>query len=533
MLLRKLLDAPRLDAELPTEVRSALVHALYAPFSSLVVGAISCSVIGLIASYRAEDLWLTVCSLAICLVGAGRVASARAYRHARLDDVDAVLRWERIYRWGAALFSGLLGALAVIALARSNDLAVHLITATTATGYAAGITGRNAGRPFIALSQVALAVLPLATALMLHGDLAHFSLGFIMLLFVYGMTDITLSVRDIVVQALVSTRENAALAKRYEDQAKRFDSALNNMSHGLCMFDREQKLLVWNKRFLELSGLPDSAVVPGARARELLRRSIGVQNHTGSAAHQARLEVDEQLLRGSGSGQMLTTTADERTLALSRRFMADGGSVIIFEDVTERAKAEARIARLARYDELTGLPNRMTLRERIGNALDSVERDHGCLGMHLIDLDYFKAVNDTLGHPVGDRLLQQVAERLQRTVNELILVARFGGDEFVVLQYPLADRSAGGGSCPRHRRDAQGFVRGRRAQDRDRRLGRHRACASRWDRCRRAFEASRHGALRGQGRRAQRLPLLRDGDGRGSAGAPRARPRPARRLGAR
>jgi diguanylate cyclase (GGDEF)-like protein len=442
MLLRKLLDAPRLDAELPLEVRQALVHALYAPFSSLVVGAVSGGVIGLIASYRAGDLWLTLCSLALCLVGAGRVFAARAYlAGSPPQSRDAILRWERIYQIGAGGFSGLLGALACLALARSSDLAVHLITATTATGYAAGITGRNAGRPFIALSQVALAVLPLATSLMLHGDVAHFTLGLVMLLFIYGMTDITLSVRDIVVQALVSTRENQALAKRYEDQAKRFDSALNNMSHGLCMFDRDQKLLVWNKRFLELSGLPDAAVVPGARARELLRRSIGVHGREGSAARQARLEVDEQLLRVSGSGQMLTTTADQRTLALSRRMMADGGSVIIFEDVTERAKAEARIARLARYDELTGLPNRMTLRERIAKALDSVQRREGRLAMHLIDLDYFKEVNDTLGHPVGDRLLQQVAERLQTMVSESVLVARFGGDEFVVLQFPLPERT--------------------------------------------------------------------------------------------
>jgi diguanylate cyclase (GGDEF)-like protein len=432
MLLRKLIELRKLDHELPVEVKKALVDQLYGPFRSLVVGAVSGSLIAVAVAYRAEDFWLTLTAVLLTLVGAGRIVSARLY-FVRTDPgaLATVRRWERIYAIGAALFAGLLGLLAFLAQFRSNDLAAHLVTATTAAGYAAGITGRNAGRPYIALSQVVLAMVPLAVALMISHDSLHYGLGFVILLFTYAMTDITLAAHDTFVQALVSTRENAALAARYAKQAALFDSALNNMSHGLCMFDRDNKLLVWNERFLELSGLPPACVVPGARARDLLRRSVTVGNYHGTSARRfgTRSELPVQAVR-----QMLARTADNRTISLSRRLMEDGGSVIIFEDITERRETEAQIARLATFDVLTGLPNRATLRERLGKALEGVTHHGSSFALHLVDLDSFKEVNDTLGHPVGDQLLQQVAERLRALVPDPDFVARFGGDEFVIVQ---------------------------------------------------------------------------------------------------
>jgi diguanylate cyclase (GGDEF)-like protein len=203
------------------------------------------------------------------------------------------------------------------------------------------------------------------------------------------------------------------------------------------MFDRQNKLLVWNERFLELSGLPPGAVIPGARARDLLRRSIAVGNYHGASARRSK--------PGHGLAiepvrQMLAQTADDRTISLSRRLMGDGGSVIIFEDITERRETEAHIARMATFDELTGLPNRASLRERIARACDGAIADGKPFALHVIDLDYFKEVNDTLGHPVGDHLLQLVAERLRAVSAEDSFVARFGGDEFVVVQLGFKGR---------------------------------------------------------------------------------------------
>jgi diguanylate cyclase (GGDEF)-like protein len=128
---------------------------------------------------------------------------------------------------------------------------------------------------------------------------------------------------------------------------------------------------------------------------------------------------------------------DQRWIALSRRALPDGGSVLIFEDVTERKQAEDRIAHMARFDELTGLPNRNLFRERIAGALDRIRRRDGVMAMHLIDLDHFKSVNDTLGHPVGDLLLKAIGQRLEAVVRRGDTVARLGGDEFVVLQSRL------------------------------------------------------------------------------------------------
>jgi diguanylate cyclase (GGDEF)-like protein len=99
--------------------------------------------------------------------------------------------------------------------------------------------------------------------------------------------------------------------------------------------------------------------------------------------------------------------------------------------------AEAKINQLARYDALTGLPNRALFRDQMDVAVTSLRR-RGPFAIHFIDLDEFKEVNDTLGHPCGDELLCVVADRLRNVVSGSDVVARFGGDEFVVLQYPMS-----------------------------------------------------------------------------------------------
>jgi diguanylate cyclase (GGDEF)-like protein len=118
---------------------------------------------------------------------------------------------------------------------------------------------------------------------------------------------------------------------------------------------------------------------------------------------------------------------------VSQRPMQDGGWVAVHEDITERRRAEAKIAHLARHDMLTNLPNRVLFREHLENAFTRIRLDRG-FAVHCLDLDHFKTVNDTLGHPVGDKLLKAVAGRLAQAVTAADFVARIGGDEFAVVQ---------------------------------------------------------------------------------------------------
>jgi diguanylate cyclase (GGDEF)-like protein len=112
-----------------------------------------------------------------------------------------------------------------------------------------------------------------------------------------------------------------------------------------------------------------------------------------------------------------------------------------FTDVTLRKDSEERIAHMARHDELTGLANRVLFRERIGQAIARARRTNERFAVLLLDLDRFKDVNDTMGHPAGDVLLKVAAQRLCRTVRETDTVARFGGDEFAIVQTSVESRA--------------------------------------------------------------------------------------------
>ena len=113
--------------------------------------------------------------------------------------------------------------------------------------------------------------------------------------------------------------------------------------------------------------------------------------------------------------------------------MPDGGWVATHEDITERQQAEASIVFMARHDALTKLANRVLFNERLEQALDIAGGATGCALLYL-DLDHFKLINDTRGHPIGDGLLQAAAERLRSCVREVDTAARLGGDEFAIIQ---------------------------------------------------------------------------------------------------
>ncbi|HEV8465731.1 MAG TPA: EAL domain-containing protein [Pseudolabrys sp.] len=434
MLIRKLLQTRKADAELPKEIRAALIESLFAPIASLILGAVACSIVGAAVALRVGDQWIMANSVAILAVGMLRVASALFYkRYKEADKLAATRIWEHVYEYGAWGFSALLGLLCWMAITRTADASLQMAVTTTTAGYAAAISGRNAGRPFIAVGQLTLCTLPMAVALLFYPDWVHMAMGLVVLMFVYGMIDITMSIRDIIIQALTMTRKEAALAARFEQQANRFDIALNNMSHGLCMLDEQNRLQVWNDRFLELLHLKDMPVRVGMPATYLLRHSIRAGNHRTKSIKKVFTDLAQGLAQDRFD-QVQTSPDGDRTIAVSRRIMSGGGSVVILEDVTESKRAQERITHLAKYDDLTGLANRNQFRERINGMLAAMHKRKNHVAIHLIDLDRFKTINDTLGHPIGDKLLKEVASRLKTVIRPGDMITRFGGDEFVVLQ---------------------------------------------------------------------------------------------------
>ncbi|KAB2936954.1 PAS-domain containing protein, partial [Hyphomicrobium sp.] len=233
-------------------------------------------------------------------------------------------------------------------------------------------------------------------------------------------------------------REQHELLRQREEQLKiqniHFDAALNNMSQGLAMFDGEQRLLVCNRTYLDMYGLTAEQVKPGMSSREILelRFAGGIYGN----ADRDKL-IDGWLAAFGKDSTRVQVLADGRVINVCRRRLPHGGLVVTHQDITEQRRSEAKIVHMALHDQLTGLPNRMLLNERLEHALTRVKRGE-IVALHLIDLDHFKTVNDTLGHPAGDKLLEMASERLHGLVRETDTIARMGGDEFAIVQVAIS-----------------------------------------------------------------------------------------------
>jgi diguanylate cyclase (GGDEF)-like protein len=422
------------DRKLPTEIYTSLVASLFSDPRTLLVGGAGSVCAALISAWKTADPAITLCAAGIVLVTLARAFDMSAFgreraiarQNGKAMTRGAAVRWELRYVVGAASFMALLGAWCFLAFVRTDDAVIQLLAFSIVLANMIGVAARNFGSKLLVNAQLACAGAPMMLALFLRGDTYLAVLGCVLIPFFISLKSVADRLRRTLLDAVIATRDVTLLAGR-------FDTALNNMPHGLCMFDPQRRLVVANKRVEEILQL--AQVRRGDSLRTFLRGAVASGTLNGSTMERLLSDLDDRLT-GKFNGELAVSTEDGRALALTFEPMQNGGSVVLVEDVTERKNAEAKINHMARYDALTGLPNRTFFHDQMEWALASMKRDAHCAVL-FVDLDQFKQVNDTLGHPAGDALLCAVAQRLRAMVRDSDLVARFGGDEFVVLQSPI------------------------------------------------------------------------------------------------
>jgi diguanylate cyclase (GGDEF)-like protein len=233
--------------------------------------------------------------------------------------------------------------------------------------------------------------------------------------------------------AIGATRQMRLISatEALEETNRRFDAAVENMPHGLCMFDRHQRLVICNKHYGMMYGLTPEQTKPGTSVLAILEARVASGCIANDGPHVLEKHVGEPA--HFPSRYFVRNLSDGRFIAVSREWLPGGGWVGIHQDITQQKRAEAQIVYMARHDALTGMANRAVLVEKIGEAFAGLQRDAGAFIVFMLDLDLFKTINDSLGHPVGDELLKAVAGRLLACMRKTDTVARIGGDEFAIL----------------------------------------------------------------------------------------------------
>ena len=238
-------------------------------------------------------------------------------------------------------------------------------------------------------------------------------------------------------QSMIGTILDITEQKQADIELRLADNVFNHTDEAIIVTDREKKILRVNAAFNHITGFNKEEVL-GKRPEEILRSG----KHDDDFYQEIWQSIDTT---GRWSGEIIDRKKNGELFPSWHNICAitdDYDEVIqytsIFSDITEKKQAEERIQNLAQYDQLTQLPNRTLFNDRLMQAISRSKRSKELMGLMFIDLDGFKAVNDSLGHQAGDELLKQVAQRLSNCVREQDTVARLGGDEFTIILESLS-----------------------------------------------------------------------------------------------
>ncbi|WP_292897153.1 putative bifunctional diguanylate cyclase/phosphodiesterase [Nitratireductor sp.] len=436
MLLWHILPVNRAHAvknsrnSIPEDVYVGYIRSLFQDVGVLPVGAACYGLIAILLYYKTGQAAFLAFGPAMFIAGLWRYFKITRVDHALISDYPSALAWEARYLWWGSLHGFVVGAFGFFATALSEDNFSELAAVAAILSGTITIAGRNYGSHKMVSILTLTIVFPMALGLMLKGDLYHFVLGLFIAPFMLVVTKMADLVRTVLFTAISEEKRSTRLAQR-------FDRALNTMHHGLLMLNNEERVVVSNTQAAEMLGFKSSEQLLGRTLKSLLMRGVA----SGLLSERDYAYAEEQLSRALREGRnrkVLLRMTNGRHFEFAAREGHDEVGVLTFEEVTSRVEAEEKIRFMARYDSLTSLPNRAYFHEKVTEAMAAGDQGRLC-ALGVLDLDDFKTVNDTLGHPVGDGLIYAVAERLSAFANPNIRISRFGGDEFMVYFNQVAD----------------------------------------------------------------------------------------------
>ncbi len=418
----------------PQDIYVGFVRSLFNDPGILLIGGLCQGLIALLVYRTTESLVYAGLAAALFLSAFYRYWTIRRVQKTNgIVDVPSARRAERSYIVGGAVQGACAGAFCFTSIVLIPDAFGELAAVAVIMGGSVTIVGRNYGSKRMVAVLAVTGVLPIALGLILKGDLNYFVLGLYIIPFMFIIAKMAENVRTMLFAAISEERNSKYLAQR-------FDRALNTMPHGLVMLSPEGKAVVANSQAASALGFEDASQLQNRTLKALLLRVAASGRLSTSDANFADVELMKAIREGRERKLLLKLT-DGRYLEFAARSGRDELGVITFEEVTQRVESEDKIRYMARYDGLTGLPNREYFNELVADAVAVGDRRR-TIGLVVFDLDDFKTVNDTLGHPVGDGLIYAVAEKLRQFESEDIVVSRFGGDEFAIYFDDIHDHEA-------------------------------------------------------------------------------------------
>jgi len=404
----------------------SMIRSLYADRRVMMLGALSSALVAAVAGIEGNSWVLLAIAIGFVLVGVARDIDMRAFERADLtdEDVPTATRWELRATIGAAAIAALYGFWMSYSFLVVNTPFAEMSSLSVTVAVLVGVAGRNFAIDRLVTSQVILIGAGMAVGMLFDGTLHTAMLSVVLIAFVVSLRKVSANIRAILLRAVHGRIEATRLASE-------LDTALETMQHGLCMLDENGLIAVANDR----AELVFGSFMPGNWAGRPFAAMISAAAARGTIPQRSASQLMDTVDAGDG-GKVVLRLSDGQFCEVTVSSRLDK-TVLLFEDITERVKAEERINYMAHYDTLTGLPNRAYFTEQVEADLER-RRHHGdkrpndMAMLMIVDIDDFKHVNDTMGHLIGDRVLIETSERLTRVLGRDSLVARLGGDEYVV-----------------------------------------------------------------------------------------------------
>ncbi len=420
------------SGELPLDVQIPFIQSLYDKRGVIVFGMITQVVFSCAVAFESDNNLFYYFALAFAAVASLRLVDMLLYDNAVRADafVKKIEMWELRYTIGGTI-ACILSGLFYFAAISSNSTFAEEVGLTLAIGTMVSVVGRNfASKRLVALMTLG-AVVPVFAGLAIAGSGYHLLVGLMLAPFFISIMSMANGLRHFLLEAVRGRYD----ASKFAD---RLDAALNNMPQGLMMIDASNQVVVANHRAALLLGGLDEELFTGRKLKAILRYANkgGLFDLLSVEQLESRLLA---LMQSDDGRKFVLHLKDGRYLEFGARKRGAMGGVLIFEDVSERVASEEKIHRMARFDSLTGLPNRIYFRDLARAAV--IRSDPGkFVALTIVDIDDFKSVNDSLGHPTGDDLLCKFADKVGQSATEASCFSRFGGDEFVGVMTNFASR---------------------------------------------------------------------------------------------